>query len=123
MIYWFYMVYEDYLNVSQQQYPYLKKYIDCYTLLWGTAAPMWMCPEPFCLLFVYLSFWYFHRVNGIVGFFFSAVERLIEKEPNLVNAKKSDGYTALHIAAINDHADTANILILKVSRIKVLITL
>nr|XP_022342890.1 E3 ubiquitin-protein ligase MIB2-like isoform X2 [Crassostrea virginica] len=42
-----------------------------------------------------------------------AVERLIEKEPNLVNAKKSDGYTALHIAAINDHADTANILILK----------
>ena len=59
----------------------------------------------------------------VLLFFFSAVERLIEKEPNLVNAKKSDGYTALHIAAINDHADTANILILKVSRIKVLITL
>lgn len=45
---------------------------------------------------------------------YSAVERLIEKEPSLVHAKKSDGYTALHIAVINDHQDSANILILKV---------
>lgn len=47
---------------------------------------------------------------------YSAVERLIEKEPSLVNAKKSDGYTALHIAAVNDHQDSANILILKVGK-------
>lgn len=48
---------------------------------------------------------------------YSAVERLIEKEPSLVHAKKSDGYTALHIAVINDHQDSANILILKVRQL------
>lgn len=42
-----------------------------------------------------------------------AVERLIEMKPSLVNAQKKDGYTALHIAAINDRQDSANILILK----------
>ena len=66
-------------------------------------------------------FWYLSLVNKL--FFFSAAERLIEKEPSLVNAAKSDGNTALHITAINDHVDTANILILKVSRIKVLMIL
>lgn len=49
---------------------------------------------------------------------YSAVERLIEKEPSLVHAKKSDGYTALHIAVINDHQDSANILILKVRHMR-----
>ena len=35
------------------------------------------------------------------------------KAPHLVNVQKDDKHTALHVAAINDHQDIANILLLK----------
>lgn len=54
--------------------------------------------------------------------FYSAVERLIEMKHSLVNAQKKDGYTALHIAAINDRQDSATILILKVGQLPLFIT-
>lgn len=57
-----------------------------------------------------------------INVFYSAVERLIEMKPSLVNAQKKDGYTALHIAAINDRQDSANILILKVGQLPLFIT-
>lgn len=44
----------------------------------------------------------------------SAVERILEKSPGIAHVTKSDGFTALHIAAINDHKEIASILILKV---------
>ena len=44
---------------------------------------------------------------------FSATERIVGKAPHLVNVQKDDKHTALHVAAINDHQDIANILLLK----------
>lgn len=57
----------------------------------------------------------------LINVLYSAVEHLIEMEPSLVNAKKSDGYTALHIAAMNDHQASAYIIILKVGQLLVFI--
>ena len=44
----------------------------------------------------------------------SAVEKLLVKLPGIMKIVKSDGTSALHIAAINDHQTVASILITKV---------
>ena len=46
--------------------------------------------------------------------FYSAVERIFAKTGNSLNVVKDDGFTTLHIAAINDHREIAKILLTKV---------
>ena len=50
----------------------------------------------------------------IVSFIRSAVERIFAKTGNSLNVVKDDGFTTLHIAAINDHREIAKILLKKV---------
>ena len=47
-------------------------------------------------------------------FIHSAVERVFAKTGNSLNVVKNDGFTTLHIAAINDHREIAKILLKKV---------
>ena len=44
-----------------------------------------------------------------------ALEQFIRKDPDLVNFRKDDGYTPLHLAALNDHLDVVTMLIDHVS--------
>ena len=41
--------------------------------------------------------------------FFRAVEKLLVKAGDNLNVVKSDGFTTLHIAAINDHREIAKL--------------
>ena len=41
----------------------------------------------------------------------SATKRILAKCPGLVNNKKADGFTALHVAAVNDHYEVIKVLI------------
>ena len=50
----------------------------------------------------------------IVSFICSVVERIFAKTGNSLNVVKDDGFTTLHIAAINDHREIAKILLKKV---------
>ena len=43
-------------------------------------------------------------------FLYSAVEKILAKSPDLVNMPKEDGFTALHLAALNDHCEVATLL-------------
>ena len=45
----------------------------------------------------------------------SAVERIIRRAPQFVNVSKDDGFTALHLAALNGCVKTATVLIDTVS--------
>ena len=54
----------------------------------------------------------------IVSFICSAVERIFAKTGNSLNVVKDDGFTTLHIAAINDHREIAKILFKKVILLK-----
>ncbi len=47
--------------------------------------------------------------------FYSAAKRILQKSRALANAKKADGFTALHIAAVNDHYEVIKVLIDDVS--------
>lgn len=51
-----------------------------------------------------------------LALFFSAVRALLGTKPNLftINEKKDDGYTALHIASLNNHVEVAELLIQQV---------
>ena len=49
-----------------------------------------------------------------MSFIHSAVEKVFAKTGNSLNVVKNDGFTTLHIAAINDHREIANILLKKV---------
>ena len=40
-----------------------------------------------------------------------AMEQFIEYRPDLVNLRKDDGYTALHLSALNDHVDVVTTLV------------
>ena len=40
----------------------------------------------------------------------SAVEQFIRKYPGHVDLRKDDGYTALHLASLNDHLDVVTTL-------------
>jgi E3 ubiquitin-protein ligase mind-bomb len=50
--------------------------------------------------------------------FISAVRILLSKLPRpwLVDEKKDDGYTALHLAALNNHIEVAELLVHQVSK-------
>ena len=39
------------------------------------------------------------------------VEKTILRNKSLIDVKKEDGYTALHVAAINNHTEAAQVLI------------
>ena len=54
------------------------------------------------------------NVKSIVSFIHRAVERIFAKTGNSLNVVKDDGFTTLHIAAINDHREIAKILLTKV---------
>ena len=43
-----------------------------------------------------------------------AVEKLLAKAGDILNVAKSDGFTTLHIAAVNDHREIAKILLKQV---------
>ena len=45
---------------------------------------------------------------------YSAVEKLLEKTGSTLNVAKDDGFTTLHIAAINGYGEIAKILLGKV---------
>ena len=49
-----------------------------------------------------------------MSFIRRAVERIFAKTGNSLNVVKDDGFTTLHIAAINDHREIAKILLTKV---------
>ena len=48
------------------------------------------------------------------------MEKLLAKAGDILNVAKSDGFTTLHIAAINDHREIAKILLQQVSSLFVL---
>ena len=50
----------------------------------------------------------------------SAVQRIIDKYPGLVEIPKEDGFTALHLAAFNNHLDIARCLLLSVCELNIL---
>ena len=52
--------------------------------------------------------------NLLCHLFHSAVEIIFAKTGNSLNVVKDDGFTTLHIAAINDHREIAKILLTKV---------
>ena len=60
------------------------------------------------------SLWHSVQHNSTVSFIHSAVEKVFAKTGNSLNVVKNDGFTTLHIAAINDHREIANILLKKV---------
>lgn len=43
-----------------------------------------------------------------------AVRKILARARQLVDAKKEDGFTALHLAAFNDHREVAQVLIREV---------
>ena len=49
-------------------------------------------------------------------FIFSAMKILLTKLPRawIVNEKKDDGYSALHLAALNNHVEVAELLVKQV---------
>ena len=47
---------------------------------------------------------------------YSGVEELVKRYPQYINDCKDDGYTPLHIAAANNHADIVALLAAHVSR-------
>jgi len=47
--------------------------------------------------------------------FYSIMEKFVEDYPNLINVPKDDGFTALHLAAINDNLDVVTLLAASVS--------
>ena len=67
-----------------------------------------------CVLSVSTSFTYICR-----SFWFLCVIRVMEKfvedYPQLINVPKDDGFTALHLAAINDNLDIVVLLASNVS--------
>ena len=50
----------------------------------------------------------------ILSFICSAVERIFATTGNSLNVINNDGFTTLHIAAINNHLEIAKILLQKV---------
>lgn len=44
-----------------------------------------------------------------------ATEKILARARQLVDVKKEDGFSALHLAALNNHKDVAEILIKEVS--------
>jgi len=46
-----------------------------------------------------------------VGGCYSAVELIVRRAPRFVNVAKDDGFTALHIAALNGYVKTSTVLI------------
>ena len=40
----------------------------------------------------------------------SALEHFVRKKPDYVNLRKDDGYTAIHLASLNDHLDVVTAL-------------
>ena len=47
-------------------------------------------------------------------YIFSAVQKIIDKYPGLIDIPKEDGFTALHLAAFNNHIEIARCLLLSV---------
>lgn len=48
--------------------------------------------------------------------FYRAVQQILRKCPKAANKQKSDGYTALHLAACMDHDEIAKVLLQNVIR-------
>ena len=49
--------------------------------------------------------WSMKSLDYIDSFYCSAVDGILERNPRVVNISKADGFTALHLAAVNDHGD------------------
>ena len=50
-----------------------------------------------------------------IFYFFSATEKILQKCRQIVDMKKDDGFSALHLAGLNGHRDVTNTLIVTVS--------
>lgn len=59
-----------------------------------------------CVFFVFFSLLLIYLP---IDFFFSAMRILLSKVPRawMVDEKKDDGYTALHLAALNNHVEVS----------------
>ena len=42
---------------------------------------------------------------------YSALEHFMRKQPDCINIRNDDGYTALHLASLNDHLDVVTALV------------
>lgn len=80
-----------------------------------------MYPSNF-LSFSKLSYFYFLRYAFVIIFILinhrSAMKILLSKLPRswIVNEKKDDGYSALHLAALNNHVEVAELLVKQVEK-------
>lgn len=53
--------------------------------------------------------------RSVVFLAFRATEKILARARQLVDVKKEDGFSALHLAALNNHRDVAEVLIKEVS--------
>ena len=69
-----------------------------------------------CVLYIHYYYYYYYAVDAesLFHYFTRALNRIIEKDPELVNIRKSDGYAPLHVAALKNHAGIVQILLDKV---------
>ena len=58
--------------------------------------------------------WFIYGANVILPFpvylICSALEQFVRKKPDYVNLRKDDGFTAIHLASLNDHLDVVTAL-------------
>lgn len=68
------------------------------------------------MMFIYISvvvlshFW----TDGMCVCFCRATEMILARARQLADVKKEDGFSALHLAALNNHRDVAEILLKEV---------
>lgn len=55
--------------------------------------------------------------NQYHGLFSRAVSKILHRARQLVDSKKEDGFTALHLATLNNHQEVVEILVKEVKRI------
>jgi hypothetical protein len=60
-----------------------------------------------------------YEYKNNTNFTFSAMRVLLSKLPRpwIVDEKKDDGYTALHLAALNNHVEVAELLVHQVGKV------
>lgn len=94
--------------------------------LGGGAFTSEMGDQFYCIVLTFLRF-FNPRIHSLVSpplsrLLLSAMRVLLSKLPRpwIVDEKKDDGYTALHLAALNNHVEVAELLVHQVTARKAL---